>query len=192
MLCAFEEAFRHFTLDPMLSFSLMFGLRYFCASLSLSLVEPPALIHQFYFGLSFAHETQQKLRLSVCVWVWYPHYTFFFSSVSLSCSSMLFPTANVFIIIFFNSFCNLLWRRVHADFFPTVTIFRFFSSSFHARDTGEKKNIRKEFSFSLRKKAKATRARENRVSLKSVFVVYLSTRLRTVARQSFVQSLVKN
>jgi hypothetical protein len=37
--------------------------------------------------------------------------SFVFHTLSLSCHA-----ANVFIIIFFNSFCNLLWRRVHADF----------------------------------------------------------------------------
>lgn len=72
----------HFTLNPMLSFSLMYSLRYILLlRFSLSLVEPPALIHQFYFVLSFVHKYSKSLSLAkqaVCVEVWYPTTYFFF------------------------------------------------------------------------------------------------------------------
>lgn len=116
--------------------------------------QPPALIHQFYFGLSFVHNTPKAFRVATelsaqeCVVVWYPTTYFFFfvfhtlvRFCSLAASSMLFLIVNVFIIIFFNSFCNLLWRRVHADFFPTVTIFRIkkYFFFFPLAERGEKK-----------------------------------------------------
>ena len=89
----------------------------------------------------------------------------------LSCSLymlLFFPTANVFIIIFFNSFCNLLWRRVHAAIsfrYNFFVISLFFRSKFKPKK-GERKK-KKRVSFSLRRNA--TRKRGQKVSLKFIY-----------------------
>lgn len=153
MLCEFEEAFRHFTLEAMLSFSLN------------DLISPPLASHQLKF-ISFilvshssrkllpkAHRRAKLSPMFLCVLVLHTspfstHFCCTLLQLHVVVSFLLFPTANVSNTIFFNSFCNLLWRRVHADFFPPVTIFRisyFFSSSL--RYGGEEKAAAVNFVF---------------------------------------------
>lgn len=145
----------HFTLD--------FGAFLFISSALGRRLKPKTLIHQFYFGLSFAHRElircnyQRAFSACVCL-AWYPttyfflfvfhtlsHFALFarlYASAGVVVFSSPIATANVFIIIFFNSFCNLLWRRVHADFCPTrynYFIYFFFISFSTPREKRRKK-----------------------------------------------------
>lgn len=83
---------------------------------------------------------------------------------SLAASYMLFPSANVFIIIFFNSFCKAT-ESTRGFWFQPLQFFVHFFFPLRRKKRGEKIH----FVF-IEKKHHAQTARENKVSLKSVLL----------------------
>lgn len=99
-------------------------------------------------------------------------YFFFISFAPLSDTCWCSLAANVFNIIFFNSFCNLLCWRVHADFvrplrfFVFLVVFIFFFR--HAETHGENKREKK---FVFIKKEEKSAPRVNRARARSREIV---------------------